>query len=359
MSIARIIAILIICAQVRPVQLFERLCKKVQDVKNDKLNIHKLFEENPQDIRKTRNGGIMKAKKGNSFVAMKQIIYKKSETIKLHIDNELSITQSVKDNRCFPKLIECANYVNEEMVFLIFEFIEGDFGEKSPIYSAFLDTKDDFSRRMPIYKSMALCLKELHAIGILHNDLKPQNIMADSADLSKVKIIDFGLSSVFESEQSGGTIGYYPPELTIVKGEINASQDCTITPSTSIARDIYSLGVTFAVLEFGQAALFSGFSKPYSAHSHCFNLNAYQKWIKKQIESKIEQYKRKPDNYIRVMFYSVIKRMLMHYQEDRYSDAELIEEFQILENADLELSNASPAINQSGLTLRHISHALI
>lgn len=72
----------------------------------------------------------------------------------------------------------------------------------------------------------------LHHRGILHNDIKPDNIIINK--LGNVRIIDFGLSSSYDSIYSGvigGSEGYTAPEILNGNGHAGA-------PS-----DIYSLGL--------------------------------------------------------------------------------------------------------------------
>ena len=72
----------------------------------------------------------------------------------------------------------------------------------------------------------------LHHCGILHNDIKPDNIIINK--LGYARIIDFGLSSSYDSIYSGvigGSEGYSAPEILNGNGHAGA------------ASDIYSLGL--------------------------------------------------------------------------------------------------------------------
>jgi tetratricopeptide (TPR) repeat protein len=89
-------------------------------------------------------------------------------------------------------------------------------------------------RLLRIFRQVAEGLKAAHDQGVIHRDLKPQNIMLDASD--RVFVTDFGLAKSAEQSgmtQTGAVIGtpfYMSPEQ--VKGE-------TVGPQS----DIFSLGV--------------------------------------------------------------------------------------------------------------------
>ncbi len=77
----------------------------------------------------------------------------------------------------------------------------------------------------------------LHHRGILHNDLKPDNILINK--LGHARIIDFGLSSSYDSSYTGvigGSEGFTAPEILQGEGYAGASSD------------IYSLGLIIQLL---------------------------------------------------------------------------------------------------------------
>ncbi len=85
-------------------------------------------------------------------------------------------------------------------------------------------------------------LDYIHSRGLVHQDLKPQNILVSEQEgAARVKLIDFGLARAAgtESQELSGTIEYLAPEL--IKGE----------PPTARS-DLYSLGILLHEIFLGQ-----------------------------------------------------------------------------------------------------------
>jgi serine/threonine protein kinase len=83
-----------------------------------------------------------------------------------------------------------------------------------------------------ILYQLACALRDLHAVGIVHRDLKLDNFKESAAGV--VKLFDFGISSPdsgYKTKQNKGTLTYAAPELYV--------SGATITPEM----DIYALGV--------------------------------------------------------------------------------------------------------------------
>ena len=83
---------------------------------------------------------------------------------------------------------------------------------------------------------VASALAEAHAHGVIHRDVKPSNLFLPGGEVTRVKVLDFGIariSGVTRSTQTGavlGTPGYLPPEQ--VRGE-SVLDPCA---------DVFSLG---------------------------------------------------------------------------------------------------------------------
>lgn len=100
-------------------------------------------------------------------------------------------------------------------------------------------------------KIILLCFQllifKVHAQGVVHRDIKPDNLLLTEDDI--LKIVDFGVSEMFERKnvemmtaKSAGSPAFLPPELCVAKhGDISGK-----------AADIWSMGVSLYCLRFGR-----------------------------------------------------------------------------------------------------------
>ena len=106
--------------------------------------------------------------------------------------------------------------------------------------SSRLRQPDPFSReeKITIFRQMVAGLSAIHAAGVIHRDIKPNNVMLDySGPELCLSIMDFGLARLHESEVTigtgslvAGTPGYMAPE--VLRGQ-----------GPSQATDLFALGV--------------------------------------------------------------------------------------------------------------------
>jgi len=101
---------------------------------------------------------------------------------------------------------------------------------------------------LPISKQLALGIQELHNKKIIHNDIKPENIMVyKNNDDIKIKLIDFGLSCYFEKKYDTTCNIRLPVGTPFYMLPINLHDD-RITDDSLKKRDWYSYCITIYVI---------------------------------------------------------------------------------------------------------------
>src|SRR5882762_429110 len=134
--------------------------------------------------------------------------------------------------------------VNEadSFTFIVMQYIEGEtLGEKM------LRQPLELSTALAMVEQAAEALAEAHAHGILHRDVKPQNIMITPR--GQVKILDFGLAKQMSSSDS---VDFEAPTATLLSTPGNIigtmpymSPEQLQGEPLDARSDIFSLGVTF------------------------------------------------------------------------------------------------------------------
>jgi serine/threonine protein kinase len=122
-------------------------------------------------------------------------------------------------------------------------------------------------QKLLLLKTMSHSLRTLHRAGIVHGDLKPDNILIShsSADNLITKITDFD-DSYFEGkppapEETLGTESYYSPELARYIIEADPIKGNSI----SCKSDIFAMGLIFHEYVTGKKPEFDGFSYAWEA----------------------------------------------------------------------------------------------
>ncbi|KAI9818476.1 MAG: hypothetical protein M1827_000535 [Pycnora praestabilis] len=140
-------------------------------------------------------------------------------------------------------LIEVLDDPNEDSLYMVLEMCK-----KGVIMKVGLEEKsdpyDDESCRC-WFRDMILGIEYLHAQGVVHRDIKPDNCLLTDDDV--LKIVDFGVSEMFEktsemlTAKSAGSPAFLPPELCVARhGGISGK-----------AADIWSMGITLYCLRYG------------------------------------------------------------------------------------------------------------
>ena len=129
-------------------------------------------------------------------------------------------------------VVNLIGWRNDEKVgpCIVMEYVDGT------ALDAFLASHPSIKERKRILNELLDAVDSLHTRQIIHNDLKPNNILITRVG-HHVKLIDFGYADcdVQIDKATGGTLGYASPEL---------SQQQTLNCSS----DIYSLGFIIKAL---------------------------------------------------------------------------------------------------------------
>eukprot|EP01156_Anaeramoeba_ignava_P020733 Anaeramoba_ignava/c16999_g1_i1.p1 GENE.c16999_g1_i1~~c16999_g1_i1.p1 ORF type:complete len:226 (-),score=80.51 c16999_g1_i1:13-690(-) len=122
-------------------------------------------------------------------------------------------------------------FQNEDNLFFVMDFISGfDLFSQMQIFQEFEENVLKF-----YIAELLVALEDIHKLGSIHGDLKPENIMIDSnghlclIDFGSTKLIENNLDSNSEVQLVCGTIGYIAPELLLLR-------------NPSYSSDFYSLG---------------------------------------------------------------------------------------------------------------------
>lgn len=174
-------------------------------------------------LKTTANASLYLAfKAGKRFLIKTTKDNTERQNAMLHREYELSIGCD------HPHLVHI--YTIEDLPFgtgLVMEYIEGRPLDK------YLSENPSKKERERIFSELLAAVCYLHKRGVIHNDIKPENILITHADNS-LKLIDFGLADS-DAEYAMRTLGctprYASPELQAQSREIDARSD------------IYSIGV--------------------------------------------------------------------------------------------------------------------
>ena len=134
--------------------------------------------------------------------------------------NEMYKEYAIAKNLVHPNIVSYKYFVrkggektNEEEFHIILELLEGG---NLKDYIAKEGAITDLSKVKMWSKQMLEGLAYLHESSIMHQDLKPQNILF-TKDFDVIKLADLGVSNILEktkatSAANCGTLRYMPPE---------------------------------------------------------------------------------------------------------------------------------------------------
>ena len=142
-----------------------------------------------------------------------------------------------------PGVVRVFDYdCQEGRLYLVMEFVDGE--TLRPVVA---DDQRDIAWRLDKVAQLADILHAAHEKGIVHRDVKPENVMVDSTE--RVRVLDFGISRVLDDgerlTQTGEILG--TPEY------ISPEQILDVPEAVDARTDVYATGVVLYELLTGHS----------------------------------------------------------------------------------------------------------
>ncbi|KAK1986821.1 kinase-like domain-containing protein [Colletotrichum cereale] len=143
------------------------------------------------------------------------------------------------------QLIEVLDDPEEDSLYMVLEMCKKGVVMKVGLTEKATPYGEDLCRYW--FRDLILGIEYLHEQGIIHRDIKPDNLLLTEDDV--LKIVDFGVSEMFEkpgegmkTAKSAGSPAFLAPELCVLKhGDVDGR-----------AADIWSMGVSLYCLRYGK-----------------------------------------------------------------------------------------------------------
>ena len=192
------------------------------------------------------------------FIAVKTCRSKKNNRLLLK-EGEYLERLSQTDSKNFPKFFGCIES-DDGLFHLAMEYLQNSLeAQNSFAPGSVTNLVYEKFRRLPVaarlyaYSDLAKSINSMHNIGIIHNDIKPANIVVKSLGARpELKLIDFGLAKDKGVTSRGGTAVYMDKAkmLDIFRGkffntEIKGSENSV----KGELADLFALFVTIYILE--------------------------------------------------------------------------------------------------------------
>jgi serine/threonine protein kinase len=197
-------------------------CNDIGEKYNNKDNLYKNIK-GYSCIKRIGSGSFGRTflfKKGNKKLAVKEI-FEEKDTIK-EVEALQKIKKNCKNALCHKKVVDN---------FLITEYIDG-----SDMWQYYYDgnvkkIEQTYDFILQLFKA----LEEIHKIGVVHLDIKPENIMISK---NKLKLIDFG-GAYYSKNKKEAVL------TTYTRGYIPENVETRMPFKTAVFLDYYAAISTF------------------------------------------------------------------------------------------------------------------
>jgi serine/threonine protein kinase len=235
--------------------------------------------------------------------------------------------------------------LDDGSLYIVMEFLDG----KNLNQTVRADGPFSVQRALPILIQVCGALDEAHKAGIIHRDMKPENIfLCQQGGLKDyAKVLDFGLAKVTEREMRPGSLILTQEGMVFGTPEFMSpeqAQGKVLTP----ASDIYSLAVILYEVLTGKL--------PYDAKTPMDYIQAHVTVKPIPLDERV------PDKHFPPLLSKVIERALAKKPEDRFpSSAEFAAAMQAVLEGRTELpkvpADTAPTVKMAPVDLTRESGA--
>ena len=219
--------------------------------------------------------------------------------------------------------------IQDGMPFLVMELIEG--ADLSDVLKQ--EGKIKPMRAVALMRQLAAALEEAHRVGVVHRDIKPQNMKLlryQAGGRIVLKVLDFGMAKQVGNKAQSLTA----PGILVGTPKYIAPEQVTENPKIDGRTDLYAAGILFYELLTGQAPFLGTPHEVLFAH-----LGSEPKPLPETVPQVVQD---------------IVMRLLRKKPEERYANAALLD--QVLEEAEEAMRAGSSGV-YSGTSYPPVSAA--
>lgn len=194
--------------------------------------------------------------------------------------------------------------------FIVMQFVEGN-----PLSSHINEKHLNAQQTLPLALQLVSAIAHAHSHGVLHRDLKPQNMILDTE--GQLKVLDFGLAKVIQEKNAAGEMMSQMSKDDFMAGTVAyMSPEQLRAERLDFRSDIFSLGLVLYVMIGGE--------NPFLMKSNAETISAVLTHKPKSLPYQLNGFSQGLER--------VIKKCLEKDKERRYQSAsELMLELQKLQ----------------------------